>query len=106
VIAGGGDKVVLFIDASNGQTIRKMDRTAQPVAFLEVSPDGASFGTAFMKSENMTLPDRIVVWASKTGQQEAEWLPPSLPAGAGWTRDGRLIVAIAAADGVHLWRVR
>ena len=106
VIAGGGDKTVTFIDAATGTTSRRMDRTTQPVAFVEVSPDGRSFTTGFMKSENMTLPDRIVIHETSAGRQQVDWLPPSLPVGAGWTGDGRMLVATATADALHLWQLR
>ena len=106
VIAASGDKVVMFVDASTGQVTRRLDRTAQPVMYLDVSPSGTSLLTVFMKSEDMTQPDHVVIRDLATGQLQTDWLPPQMPAGAGWTGDGRLIAASAAPDALHLWRVR
>jgi WD40 repeat protein len=106
VIAASGDKVVMFVDAATGRATRRLDRTAQPVMYLDVSPDGRSLVTVYMKSEDMTQPDHVVIRDLATGQQQTDWLPPRMPAGAGWTSDGRLIAAIAAPDALHLWRVR
>lgn len=61
VIAGGGDKVLLFIDTATGKTVRRSSRLAQPPAVLEVSPDGAWIATVFMKAENLTQPEHAVV---------------------------------------------
>ena len=106
VISGGGDKVLHFIDASTGKTARKMERSAQPPAFVDVSPDGSAFTTVFMKAEDMTSPEHVVVRAITSGQQLADWLPPTMPVGGGWTRDGHMLVATATPDAIHLWRLR
>ena len=105
VFAASGDKFVTIIDAATGKTTRKLDRTTQPMQALDVSPDGASIATVFMKSEDMTQPDHVVVRALDTWQPRLDWLPPTMPVGGGWTSDGKLIVALVAADGVHLWRL-
>ena len=105
VFAASGDKFVNIIDTATGKTVRKLDRTTQPMQALDVSPDGASIATIFMKSEDMTQPDHVVVRAMDSWQPELDWLPPSMPVGGGWTSDGRLIVALTASDGVHLWRL-
>jgi hypothetical protein len=106
VIAGGGDRVLLFIDAATGKTTRRMERTEQPAAFVEVSPDGLSITTAFMKAENMTLPDHVFILETKSGQRLMDWVPPNMPVGAGWTGDGRMLAAFASPDALHLWRLR
>jgi WD40 repeat protein len=105
VIAGSGDKVLLFIDAATGKTARRLDRTAQPAALLDVSPDGKWLAAGFMKAENMSQPDHVLILSADSGQQQLDWLPPTLPAGGGWTDDGRLLVAIASPEGLHLWRL-
>ena len=106
VIASSGDKIVLFADVSSGKQTRKLDRTAQPVMYLDLSPDGKSLATAFMKAEDMTQPDHLVIREIAKGQPLTDWLPPQMPAGAGWTSDGRFIVALSSGDSLHLWRVR
>lgn len=105
VFAAGGDKFVTIIDAATGKTLRKLDRTTQPMQAMDVSPDGASIATIFMKSEDMTQPDHVVVRAMDSWQPRLDWLPPTMPVGGGWTSDGRLLVALAATDGVQLWRL-
>jgi DNA-binding beta-propeller fold protein YncE len=89
VIAGSGD----------------LARTAQPAALLDVSPDGKWLAAAFMKAENMSKPDHVLILSTDLGQQQLDWLPPVLPAGGGWTDDGRMLVAIPSPEGLHLWRL-
>ena len=89
VYAASGDKFVTIIDAATGKTTRKLDRTTQPMQALDVSPDGKSIATVFMKSEDMTQPDHVVVRALDTWQPRLDWLPPTMPVGGGWTSDGK-----------------
>jgi WD40 repeat protein len=103
IFAAGGDKFVTMIDAATGATTRKLERTAQPTQALDVSPDGRTIATIFMKSEDMTQPDHVVVRPVDTWQPRLDWLPPAMPVGGGWTSDGRLLVALPAKDGVQLW---
>ena len=90
VFAASGDKFVTIIDAATGKTTRKLDRTTQPMQALDVSPDGKSIATIFMKSEDMTQPDHVVVRTLDSWQPRLDWLPPTMPVGGGWTSDGRL----------------
>ena len=105
VFAASGDKFVTIIDASTGKTIRKLERTTQPMQGLDVSPDGEFIATIFMKSEDMTQPDHVIIRPLDTWQAKLDWVPPTMPVGGGWTSDGRFIVAFAAPDGIHLWRL-
>ena len=105
VIASSGDKFLTFIDTQTGKTLRKLDRSAQPVSALDVSPDGKSITTVFMKSEDMTQPDHIVIRSTETWQSRIDWIPETMPVGAGWTHDGRALVALAAANDIRLWRL-
>ena len=72
VFAASGDKFVNIIDTATGKTVRKLDRTTQPMQALDVSPDGASIATIFMKSEDMTQPDHVVVRAMDSWQQQLD----------------------------------
>jgi len=105
VIVGSGDKVLTFIDATTGRTIRQLERTAQPVWFIDVSPDGRSMATMFMKAESMLDPDHVLVTDIESGDTRVDWLPVAFPAGGGWTSDGRLTMAVHAHDGLRLWQV-
>jgi WD40 repeat protein len=105
VLASGGDKVVLFVDAATGRTSRRASTTQPPLAML-ISPDGKSLATVFMKSEDMTQPDHITVTSVASGTREADWLPPVMPIGGGWTVDGRFLVATAAQNTLHLWTLK
>ncbi|MCC6392978.1 MAG: PQQ-binding-like beta-propeller repeat protein [Bryobacterales bacterium] len=104
-IAAGGDKVVLFLDAATGKVIRRMDRTAEPASYLELSPDGKALVTSYMKVDNLLLPAPTVVWDVASEHRLAEWLPPTRPVGMSWVRDGRLLAATAAPDALHIWRL-
>lgn len=106
VIAGSGDKTLISVDAATGKTLERQNRTQQPVAYIDVSPDGTEVATAFMKAENMTEPDHIVVRSTNNRAALVDWLPSALPAGGGWTSDGRLVIALASPDALHLWRLR
>lgn len=105
VIAGSGDKVLTFIDARTGRTIRRLERTAQPVGFIDVSPDGRSMATMFMKAESMLDPDHVLVTDIESGDTRVDWLPAAFAAGGGWSSDGRLTMAVHARDGLRLWHV-
>ena len=106
VVAAGADKVVAIIDAASGQLLRRLEKTAEPVAYLEVSPSGDSLATVSMKADNLTEPAPVAVWDIASGRQQGDWLPPTLAIGGGWTRDGHLLAATATSDAVRIWRVR
>jgi WD40 repeat protein len=106
VIAAGADKVLAFIDAANGKLVRRLQRTVEPVAYLEVSPDGAFVATVFMKADNLVLPAPVAVWELSSGEKKQEWLPPTVALGTSWTQDGQLISANATPDFLQVWRIR
>jgi len=106
VIAGSGDKVLTFIDARTGKSTRRWERTSQPVAAIEVSPDGKSVATVFMKAENMLEPDHSLIRELSSGAVQLDWLPRAMPIGGKWMSDGRLLVVLPGADGLHFWRLR
>lgn len=106
VIASSGDRTVTFIEAATGRAVLRMDRTAQPVAWLSASPDGTWLVTGFLKGDDVLQTDRIVVHRIATGEINVDWLPPSQPSGGGWTHDNRLLVAIASPQALHLWRLK
>jgi WD40 repeat protein len=106
VVAAGADKVTVFIDAASGRLARRLEKAAEPVAYLEVSPGGDALATVFMKAANMTEPAPVAVWDVRTGRQRTNWLPPTPPIAGGWTRDGHLQAVTATPEAVHIWRVQ
>ncbi|MGA7768370.1 MAG: PQQ-binding-like beta-propeller repeat protein [Candidatus Sulfotelmatobacter sp.] len=106
VIAAGADKVLAFIDANSGKLVRRLEKTVEPVAYLEVPPDGAFVATVFMKADNLVLPAPVAVWETSSGLKKQEWLPPTVALGTSWTRDGHLISADATPDSLRIWRIR
>ena len=106
VIAAGGDRILAFIDAASGKLVRRLPKTIEPAAYIEVSPDGAFVATVFMKADNLVLPAPLVVWEVSSGQKKQEWLPTTLALAIGWTRDGHLISANATPDSLQIWRIR
>jgi WD40 repeat protein len=106
VIAAGADKVLAFIDANSGKLVRRLEKTVEPVAYLEVSPDGAFVATVFMKADNLVLPAPVAVWETSSGLKKQEWMPPTVALGTSWTRDGHLISADATPDSLRISRIR
>jgi WD40 repeat protein len=106
VIAAGADKVVAYIDAGTGKSVKRLDRAAHPFWRLSISRDGAQFATAFIDADNMLLPAPFVVWDTATGRKRSEWLPAGQVVGAVWTQDGKLLIATAEDAMVRLWRVQ
>jgi WD40 repeat protein len=102
VVASGGDKVVLFVDAATGRTSRRVTGATEPPFVLQFSPDGNLLATVFMKSEDMSQPDHITLTSLASGAREADWVPPVMPIGGGWTVDGHFIVATASQNTLHL----
>jgi len=106
VVAAGADKVVVFIDAASGRLVQRFEKTSEPVAYLEVSPDGNALATVFTKAENLTEPAPVAVWDAGSVRQRANWLPPTLAVGGGWTRDGHMLAVTATTKAVHIWRLQ
>jgi WD40 repeat protein len=105
VMAGGADKVVLFIDAATGKTL---GRTTVPdaVMWTGVSPDGKHFAVATMNADNLQLPSPVVFSDIASPQKKSQWMPPKDVVGGGWTADGHFIAAIATQGAVRLQSVR
>ena len=106
LFAAGADKVVLTIDVATGDVIHKSEKTADPVTYLEVSPDGKLVVAAMMHAVDISQPAPVAVLDAVTGKQVQEWKPPTIPLGGGWTADGHLIAATATKEALRIWRVR
>jgi WD40 repeat protein len=106
LLTGGGDKLIATLDVASGKTMKKSGKLDDPVATLDLSPDGASVAALLMHADNLTLPAPIIVSELATGRRLTQWMPPSVALWSGWTADGRLLVATGDDRGVHVWHVR
>src|SRR4051794_19874268 len=105
VIAGGVDRVSVYIDATNGKVSRRMDRDAEPAQFLYVSDDGRRFGVQFCKADNMLEPATVAAWDVESGRKVVEWTPPSVVLSIAWTPDGKLLASTTKKNELDVWRV-
>lgn len=106
LLAGGADKIVATLDSSTGNVVRKSAKLADPVAYLDVSPDGALTVAALMHADNMLMPAPVIIAETESGRKVQEWLPASRVLGGGWTNDGHLIMATGSEKGLQIWRLR
>ena len=105
LMAAGADKFTASLDVASGKQIRKSARFDDPVASLDISPDGALVAATLMHADNMLMPGPVIVSDTASGGRVMQWLPATLPLGGGWTNDGRLLVATATEGALHVWRV-
>lgn len=105
LVTAGGDKVIAVLDASTGRVVRKSAKMADPVAYLEVSPDGALTAAGLMHADNLLMPAPLIISETASGKKVREWLPPSRVLGGGWTNDGQFLAATGAKQGLTIWRV-
>jgi WD40 repeat protein len=106
VFTGGADKLVATLDVATGKTSRRSGKLDDPVAVLDVSPDGAWVAALLMHADNLLIPGPVIVSEAATGRRVMQWLPTSLAMWSGWTDDGRLLLATADDRAIHIWRVR
>lgn len=106
LLAAGADKLIAVLDAKTGAVVRKSDKLVDPVAYLEVSPDGSHTVAGLMHADNLTMPGLVLISETASGRQVQEWMPGSRVLGGAWTSDGRLLVATGSEKGVEVWRVR
>jgi WD40 repeat protein len=102
----GGDKVMASVDVASGRMIRKSGKLEDPVAALDISPDGTLVAAMLLHADNMLLPGLVIVSETASGQKVTQWLPATAPLGGGWTNDGRLLIATGSEKALHIWRVR
>jgi WD40 repeat protein len=106
LLAAGADKIIGLLDAANGTMVRKSAEAPDPVSSLDVSPDGSLVAALLLHANNLLMAAPLVVSETASGRQVQEWLPPGLALQAGWTKDGRLLLATATEKAMHIWRVR
>ena len=101
----GGDKVMASLDVASGKLLRKSNKLDDPVAALDISPDGRLVAAMLLHADNMLMPGLVIVSDTASGQKITQWLPASAPLGGGWTADG-LLIATGTDTALHIWRVR
>ena len=106
LLTGGGDKVVVAVDSASGRAIRKSEKLVDPVAYLEVSPDGAFAAVGLMHADNLLMPAPLLITETASGKNVQEWTPKSRMVGGGWTSDGLFLAATRNEEGLEIWRVR
>jgi WD40 repeat protein len=106
LLTGGGDKIIALLDGGTGAVIRRSVKAADPVLYMDVSPDGVLVAALLMHADNMLMAAPLVISEAASGRKVQEWLPPSLALQAGWTKDGSLLVTTATEKDLHIWRVR
>jgi WD40 repeat protein len=106
VFTGGADKLVATLDVATGKTMKRSGKLDDPVAILDVSPDGTLVASLLMHADNLLLPGPVIVSETATGRRVMQWLPASLALWSGWTDDGRLLLTTADERAVHVWHVR
>ena len=106
LLTGGGDKVVVWHEATTGKSIRRSGRMDDPVGVLAISPDGKMVSTGLMHAANLLMPAPVLVSEADSGKPITQWMPPSLPLGGGWMSDGRLLIVTGDETSIRLWRVR
>jgi len=105
VIAGGGDSALVFIDAATGKTLRRSPKLPNAVFDLKVSEDGREIAVLTLDANNLGAPSPIVVLDTASLRETARTSTDEMLGGA-WTRDGHLVGAKRAADGVQLVTLR
>lgn len=106
LVAAGGDKIIALLDASTGRVLRNSAKLADPVNFLEVSPDGKWVAAGLMHAANLMMAAPVMIFETESGRSLQEWLPSSRVLGGGWTNDGHLLVGVGTKNSLHIWRVR
>jgi WD40 repeat protein len=102
----GGDKVMASLDVASGKLIRKSGKLDDPVAALDISPDGTLVAAMLLHADNMLMPGLVMISEVSSGRKVTQWLPDTVPLGGGWTNDGHLLVATGNDTAVQIWRVR
>jgi hypothetical protein len=64
----GGDKVMASLDVASGKLIRKSGKLDDPVAALDISPDGTLVAAMLLHADNMLLPGLVIVSETASGQ--------------------------------------
>ena len=108
LLAAGGDRAVLLIDATTGTTLRRSAKLSDPVFYLEASPNGHDLAVVTQNADDPQRRVPIAFVDIASGTSRFVWRSPSgvLLPGAGWTLDGQLIIVTQRSDTVHVWSIR
>jgi WD40 repeat protein len=108
VVAAGGDRVVLVLDATTGKTLRRSARLPDPVFYLEVSPNGREVAVVTQNADDPQHAASVVFAAVPSLTTTVTWRSPAgvLLPGAAWSFDGHFLAATQSAGIVHVWTIR
>lgn len=105
LLTAGADKFIAILDVSSGTAFRKSAKLADPVMYLEVSPDGKLTAARLMHADNLLMPAPLVISETASGHTVREWIPPNLLLASRWTADGHLLAGASVERGVKIWRL-
>jgi WD40 repeat protein len=108
VLASGGDRTVLLIDARTGNTLRGSGTLTDPVFYLETSPNGREVAVVTLNADDPQRPAPVLFADAASVASRSTWVSPAgvLVPGATWTSDGHFLVATQSAGALHVWTIR
>jgi hypothetical protein len=76
------------------------------VRYLEVSPDGSAAAVAYADEKGSDILAPVMIFEIGSGNVRAQWMPETPIIGGGWIADGRLLLATATPEVLHIWSLR
>jgi WD40 repeat protein len=102
VAVAGADKTLTLLDAVSGAVVRKLPRQGHPILWLAALRRDAAIVSGSFDAKSQDIPGPTLSWP-------LDGSPPRVLAtdrrflGGGALRDGRLLLATRAEDGIVLW---
>jgi hypothetical protein len=106
VLVGGPSKSLILLDVRNGKAVRSYPKQKDVVRYLEAFPDGSAVAVAFFDEKGSNIPAPVMIFEISSGNIRAQWLPETPIIGGGWMADGRLLLATATPEALHIWSLR
>lgn len=107
LLAGGGDRIVILIDATTGTTLHRSAAVADPVFYLEASPKTGVVAVVTQNADDPQRPAAVALIDVASAATKSRWMPPAgvvLP-GATWTSDGHFVLVTQTNGALHVWTV-
>lgn len=103
VLVGGPNRSLILLDASSGKALRLYSKQKDVVRYLQVSLDGRAVAVAYFNGNGSNIPAPVIVFDISSGNVRSHWMPNTPIIGGGWISDGRLLLATAAPEALHIW---